>query len=291
MCYDAGAKRDGLRFARPVFFALTVVLLFVAYITVFQDRLIYFPENQPLAAMIADARESRLRPWSEEGEYRGLLREPVGPVRATVVLFHGNAGHAGHRAWYADELGRFGLRVILAEYPAYGARTGELGETALVADAAETLALARRQFGEPLLLAGESLGAGVAAAVATSADIAAVLLITPWDSIESVARHHYPWLPAGWLLRDRYDSVANLSAYRGRVAVVVAERDSIVPAELGRRLFASVSSSKRLWVVPSADHNDWMGRVDSAWWQSVVDFLISADSGRVAESRSMPKRP
>ena len=258
-----------------MFVALAVVLLFVAYITLFQDRLIYFPENQPLAAMVADARESRLRAWPEEGEYRGFLREPVGPVRGTVVLFHGNAGHAGHRAWYADELGRFGLRVILAEYPAYGARAGELGETALVADAAETLALAQRQFTEPLLLAGESLGAGVAAAVTTSTDIAAVLLITPWDRIESVARHHYPWLPAGWLLRDRYDSVANLSAYRGRVAVVVAERDRIVPAEFGRGLFAGVSQPKRLWTVPAADHNNWMGRVDSAWWQAVVQFLVS----------------
>lgn len=45
MCYDAGTKRHGLGLARPVFVALAVVLLFVAYIAVFQDRLIYFPEN------------------------------------------------------------------------------------------------------------------------------------------------------------------------------------------------------------------------------------------------------
>lgn len=265
---------DILRFARPLLVALAILLLLAGCVALYQDRLIYFPENQPLATTIADARENRLCPWPDEGDYRGLLRQPVGPVRGTVVLFHGNAGHAGHRAWYADELGRLGLRVILAEYPAYGARAGQLGETALVADAVETLALAGRQFPGPLLLAGESLGAGVAAAVATSADVTAVLLITPWDSIENVARHHYPWLPVGWLLRDRYDSVTNLSAYNGRVAVVVAERDSIVPAKLGRRLFESVSQPKRLWIVPAADHNDWMGPVDSAWWQSVVGFLV-----------------
>lgn len=269
---------DILRLARPLFVALAVVLLLAGCVALFQDRLIYFPESQPLAAMIADARESRLSPWPDEKDYRGFIREPVGPARGTVVLFHGNAGHAGHRAWYADELGRFGLRVILVEYPAYGSRAGQLGETALVADAVETLALARHQFPGPLLLAGESLGAGVAAAVAISAhiaaDIDAILLITPWDSIKNVARHHYPWLPAGWLLRDRYDSVANLSAYNGRIAVVIAEHDSIVPAKLGRHLFEGVPQPKRLWIVPAADHNDWMGRVDSAWWQSVVGFLV-----------------
>ncbi len=240
----------------------------------FQGGLIYFPENPALTAVLADARRYDLAPWPSADDYRGLLREPAGAVRGTAVLFHGNAGHAGYRMWYAAELTRLGLRVILAEYPGYGSRPGTLDETALVADAAETLALARRQFPGPLLLAGESLGAGVAAAVAKSTDVAAVLLITPWDSLLSVAHQHYPWFPLGWLLRDRYDSVANLSAYHGRVAVVIAEHDSIVPPRLSRALFESLSEPKQLLIVPAADHNDWMDRVDTAWWASLIDFLI-----------------
>jgi hypothetical protein len=76
------------------------------------------------------------------------------------------------------------------------------------------------------------------------------------------------------LLRDRYDSVANLSGYHGRIAVVIAGQDSIVPPNFGRRLFESLSAPKRLWIVPAADHNDWMERVDAAWWPSVIGFLI-----------------
>jgi len=110
--------------------------------------------------------------------------------------------------------------------------------------------------------------------VAKTADVTALLLITPWDGIEQVARHHYPWLPVGWLLRDRYDSVANLSGYTGRVAVVIAEQDSIVPPKLGRALFESLPEPKRLWIVPAADHNDWLGRVDAAWWRSLIGFLF-----------------
>ncbi|MFZ4536966.1 alpha/beta hydrolase [Propionivibrio sp.] len=253
-----------------------VVLLFVGGVAMFQDDLIYFPENPPLAAVLADARRHDLTAWPGEDDYRGLLREAAGPARGTLVLFHGNAGQAVHREWYASELTRLGLRVILAEYPAYGARAGKLGEAALVADAAETLAQARRQFPGPLLLAGESLGAGVAAAVAKSAKVDAVLLITPWDRIESIAHHHYPWLPVGLIMRDRYDSVANLSGYNGRVAVIIAEHDSIVPPNFGHRLFESLSEPKQLWIVPAADHNDWMGHVDAAWWQSVIGFLIGS---------------
>lgn len=243
----------------------------------FQDSQIYFPDKPPLAVLLADARRHGLAAWPGEDDYRGLLREAHGPARGTVVLFHGNAGHAGHRDAYAGELARLGLRVILAEYPAYGPRAGTLGEAALVTDAAQTLALVRRQFPGPLLLVGESLGAGVAAAVATASNADALLLITPWDTIEHVARHHYPWLrllPAGWLLRDRYDSVANLAGYRGRIAVVIAGNDSIVPPELGRALFDALPEPKRLWTIAAADHNDWLGRVDATWWRTVADFLL-----------------
>jgi len=256
---------------------VVAVLLLVGVPAVFQDSQIYFPDKPPLAAVLADARRHGLAAWPGEGDYRGLLREADGPARGTVVLFHGNAGHAGDRAGYASALAGFGLRVILAEYPAYGPRAGTLGEAALVADAARTLALVRREFPGPLLLVGESLGAGVAAAVAETGKADALLLITPWDTIGHVARHHYPWLrvlPVGWLLRDRYDSVANLAGYRGRVAVAVAGADSIVPPELGRALFDSLPEPKRLWVIAGADHNDWFGRIDAAWWRTVTGFLL-----------------
>lgn len=254
---------------------IVAVLLLVGVPIVFQDSQIYFPDNPPLAAVLAEARRHELTAWPNEAEYRGLLREPIQqPARGTVVLFHGNAGHAGHRDGYAGELARLGLRVILAEYPGYGARAGRLGEASLVADAAETIALAREQFTGPLLLAGESLGAGVAAAIAKTSGATALLLITPWDRIESVARHHYPWLPVGWLLRDRYDSVTNLAGYRGRIAVVIAEQDSIVPPKLGRALFEALPEPKRLWLVSGADHNDCIGRVDQEWWRMVTDYLI-----------------
>ena len=183
---------------------------------------------------------------------------------------------AGDRAEYA-ELTRVGLRVILAEYPAYGPRAGELGETAMVADAVAALALVRRQFPGPLLLAGESLGAGVAAAAfAKSPDgVSAVLLITPWDRLENVARHHFPWLPVRWQLCDRYDSSANPAAARVPLAVVIAAQDSIVPAHFGQSLYTQLPAPKRLWEVPGAEHNDWMESVDAAWWRSVIDYLLS----------------
>jgi uncharacterized protein len=255
-----------------------LLILLLGALAMLQDRFLYLPMTATLEEVLARGREYRLVPWPDAAGYRGLLREPSSPARATVVLLHGNAGHAGHRQPYAEVFARLGLRVILAEYPGYGPRPGRPGEAALVADAMQTVRMAREQFAGPLLLAGESLGAGVAAAAAASGEITGLLLLTPWNRLENVARYHYPWAPVGWLLRDRYDSAAHLATFQGRIVVVLAARDAIVPPDLGRALYAALPEPKRLLSIPEADHNDWMARVDLNWWREVLDFLLPEEA-------------
>jgi len=270
-----GGARAALRMA---FLALAAFLIFLAGLSMFQDQLLYFPERASVAEM--ELASGGLSPWPTASDFRGLLAEPDGAVRATAIIFHGNAGHAGHRQFYIGVLTRLGLRVILAEYPAYGPRPGELGEKSLVADAEQTIALARRHYDGPLLIIGESLGAGVAAAASDAQRelIAGLLLITPWDRLEQVAAHHYPLLPVQWLLRDRYDSVAHLATFGRPVMVAIAARDSIVPPQFGQALYAALSEPKRLAVIEGAEHNDWFTRLDDPWWQEAVDFLLSRDA-------------
>jgi len=247
-------------------------LIVFAGIAMFQDRLLYFPDKASLADMISGG----LRAWPGPQDFRGLVAEPTGPARGTVIVFHGNAGHAGHRAFYAKALTPLGLRVILAEYPGYGPRDGALGEQNMVGDAEQTIALAHRLYGAPLLLIGESLGAAVAAAagVRQRDKTAGLLLITPWDRLENIGAHHYPWLPVKWLLRDRYDSVTHLASFGRPILVAVAERDSIVPARFGTALYEALSEPKRLTVLKGAEHNDWPGRVDDTWWREATNFLL-----------------
>ncbi|CAM3142279.1 alpha/beta fold hydrolase [Cupriavidus taiwanensis] len=252
---------------------LAAALAGLAAIAMLQDHFLYFPERASVDDMVSPG----LRAWPGPDDFRGLVAEPRGPVRATAMVFHGNAGHAGHRDYYASALAPLGVRVILAEYPGYGPRPGTLGERSFVADAEQSIVLARRQFDGPLLLIGESLGAGVVAAAAARQrdSIDGVLLITPWDKLAHLASHHYPWLPAGWVLRDRYDSVANLAGFGRPVMVAVAERDTIVPARFGKALYASLGEPRRLAVIDGAGHNDWTGHVDLAWWQQATAFLLA----------------
>ncbi len=230
----------------------------------------YVPSEKELAA-------DHLRFWPSEKDYRGFIGTiEIRKAKGTVIVFHGNAGTADHWAYYVTALGSMGYRVILAEYPGYGARQGELGEPSFVHDAQATVRLASQMYAEPIFLLGESLGCGVVAAAARdeSLKIDALILITPWDSLSAVAKSLYPLLPVGLFLKDKYDSVENLKSFRGKVAVIGAQRDEILPIRHANALYNSLSGKKKMWVIQGAGHNDWPLFVDTKKWQEFMDFVI-----------------
>ena len=88
-----GAKRSAAnRALRKVAAAALGVVIFVGWLTMFQDSLLYFPDRVALSTVADEARREEMVPWPDAGAYRGLLAEPKGPARGTLVLFHGNAG-------------------------------------------------------------------------------------------------------------------------------------------------------------------------------------------------------
>ncbi len=240
-----------------------------------QDRLLYYPESRIPSARELTALNLRFWPSGPDG-YRGFSgAAETATARGTVIVFHGNAGTAADRGYYLPALNELGYRVILAEYPGYGTRKGALGEKSFVDDARETIRIASKQYGEPLFLVGESLGCGVAAGAAAdpALKIDGLVLITPWDTLRSVAQTHFPWLPVGLFLKDRYDNPENLRSFRGKIAVVGAERDEIVPIRHAHALFRLLRAEKRMWVLPGAGHNDWPMRVDARKWRDWMDFI------------------
>jgi alpha-beta hydrolase superfamily lysophospholipase len=250
-------------------------LVVAAYL--WQRRMLYFPDcSRPSEN---DCRAVGLRFWPRSGDgYRGFsgIAPPAG-TRGLVTVFHGNAGAAWNRAYYVHALGPLGYRVVVAEYPGYGGRGGQRGERPFVEDAKETVRRAHEAFGGPVFLWGESLGCGVASAVAADppVPIAGVVMLTPWDSLPDVAQTLYWYFPARWLLRDRYDNVRNMRSYAQPVAVVVAERDEIIPKKRSMRLYDALAGPKQLWVLEGAGHNSWPTGSNEAWWRAVMDFVAS----------------
>jgi hypothetical protein len=238
-----------------------------------QRRLIYHPPP-PTSSSAAAAVAEGFEPWlNRSGQPIGWRMGGRVPSRGCVLVFHGNAGSAAHRAYLARPIHEAtGLDVHVLEYPGYDGRPGDPSESTLTAAALEGLDAVQGRG--PVYLVGESLGTGVAAFIAGKrpADIAGVVLLAPFTSLVAAARAHFPWLPVSWMLLDRYPSDRWLEGYRGPVAVVVGERDEVVPAALGRALHAGYAGPKRLWEMAGEGHNDVPDR-PREWWEEAFEFL------------------
>ncbi len=241
-----------------------------------QNKFLYFPSSEAPSTRMLSSENMKL--WqATASDYRGLTSDSSVPVpNGTIVLFHGNGGTAFDRGFYLEPLMNLGFRVILAEYPKYGGRPGKVGEKPFVADGLETVKLAHEQYGEPIYLLGESLGCGVAAAIAkqTTTPIAGIILITPWDSLASVAKSLFPFLPVKMFLTDKYDSIENLKSFKKNISVVGAERDEILPIKHAHNLYASLpEGKKKMWVIKGAGHNDWPFYADASLFKEITDFV------------------
>ncbi|MBN1998747.1 alpha/beta fold hydrolase [candidate division KSB1 bacterium] len=262
-----------MKYILYLIFSYLVIAVFAFF---WQRRLIYYPDKQkPQKTRLDDA---GLALWPAQNGYRGCIYSPqTKKIQGTVIIFHGNAGAAWHRSFYTSALMPLNYRVILAEYPGYGGRPGRPSEEALIRDAVQTVRLALEQYHEPLFLFGESLGCGVAAGIAadSSLPIAGLALLTPWDTLTDLAQRIYPFLPARILLRDQYDNITYLKQFTAPIAVVLADGDEIIPTCHGMRLFESLRSRRRLWVIRNAEHNTWFQQITAAQWREIMDFLNS----------------
>ena len=262
----------------PLLAAGTYAVFCVA-VALHQHRLLYFPERLD----DKKAREAfafyKVARWPEGSgpDYCGVVKKTV-PEEAltngTILVFHGNAGGAQEREFYSETFQKLGWRVILAEYPGYAARPGKMGEASFREDGRATARLVRQRYTGKLIVLGESLGGGVAAAVAADPEVHpdALILATPWDSVVSVAVHHYPWLPVRLFIRDRYDSVTYLKSYAGPVTILMAEDDEIMPAASTLALYEGLphADRKRLVRVPYCGHNEWFWQVADAQWRVIL---------------------
>jgi pimeloyl-ACP methyl ester carboxylesterase len=252
-------------------------LLCLLLVFLFQRKILYFPQTLTIDEQKQLASELQLKLWPTEDEsYLGLIStKPLVDNKGTIVVFHGNAGSANGRIYFLDALEKLGYRVILAEYPGYGAKTETPSEKTLLEEATRTVQKAYDDFDGPLFLWGDSLGTGVVAGLARKPQVPvkAIALIAPYDSMANIAQYHYWFLLPKLLLLDRFNSAKNLQHFNGKIAVIMAGKDEVIPNSSTLNLYNSLQVPKKIWTFPEAGHNTLPLAPDNSWWREVMNFL------------------
>ena len=258
-----------------------VYALVAAGLYVGQRSLLYFPNRvapDPARYGLADA-IAPVDYRTEDGlVLSGWYRQAAQADQATIVYFHGNAGHHGDRGPVVRYLWEAGYGVLLAGYRGYGGNPGTPSEAGLAADARAAAGWLAEQGVNPacIVLYGESLGSGVAVRLASERRVAAVVLESPFSSVADVGQAHYPIFPVKLLLRDRFDSLSRIAGIGAPLLVMHGEADRTVPIRFGRRLFAAAAEPKQAWWVPGSGHVDLHRHGAS---DIVLDFLAQHATG------------
>jgi len=248
-------------------FLLMAVVIYgalVLFVYLMQSRLLYLPDL-PSRALTRNPQQIgmpyenlelitqdhvRLHGW--------FIHAPQGQRRASLLFFHGNAGNISHRLESIAIFHELGLDVLIIDYRGYGQSNGRPSERGTARDARAAWQYLVTQRGIPdaeIVLFGRSLGAAVAAQLATEVTARGLILESGYTSVPDLAARVYPFLPVRLLSRFRYDTHSMLRNISCPVLVVHSREDEIVPFHHGEALYQAAHEPKQLLTIRGG-HND-----------------------------------
>jgi uncharacterized protein len=241
---------------------------FLALLYVMQRRLMYFPDTARVPAAAAGLPQAEDLVLNTPDGAR-LVAWHVAPQgeRPLVLYLHGNGGALVHRAERFAALVRHGVGLLAIDYRGYGGSTGSPSEAGFLVDAETAYEFAASRYPVArIALWGESLGTGVAVALAANRPVARVVLEAPFTSAVDIAALHYPFVPVRVLMKDQFRSDAGIGRIAAPLLILHGARDRVVPIEFGERLFALAREPKRFIRYPEGEHEnlDQFGARDAA---------------------------
>ena len=232
--------------------ALAFGALWLTYLYVAQESLIYYPSGYS-DSRIADAeRRSRVLEC-ETGEGRQVAfyvpPEKGDSPERVWILFGGNGARA--LDWLnlvvERQLGAGTDGFLLIDYPGYGRCEGrpapesiEASVAAILDECAVECGLSRQQLGERVSLVGHSLGAAVALMTAQNEGVGQrVVLLSPFTSMREMAATVVGG-PVSHMVRHRYDNRGRMESLLRRdsvqVVIIHGEEDEVIPVIMGKEL-------------------------------------------------------
>ena len=247
-------------------YALVCALLYFG-----QEKSIFFARPNDPQLRQRHAAERFVIPTSGATLEGWWIENPQATTSAVILYFGGNAEDVLYTASAASNIDA--RAVVVVNYRGYGGSTGKPGQQALYDDglAIYDYALKRGASPEHIMVMGRSLGSGVASMLAGARPLRAAILITPFDSLASVAAGHYPFLPVRLLLRHPFPSTDWAQRTKAPVLIIAAERDLVVPAAHARKLFDAWAGAKQFHVLPGTGHNDIEMHPD--YYRLIDEFL------------------
>ena len=241
--------------------AATALCLYVGIAAVLyfaQRSMMYFPDTAhvtPKEAGFAKAEEVTLT--TVDGEHPRVWHVAPRGNEPVILYFHGNGGALRYRVDRFQTLAADGIGLVALEYRGYGGSNGTPTEKGLIADAEAAYAYAVERYPvSQIVLWGESLGTGVAVALAAEKPVSRVILEAPFTSAAAVGAQRYWFLPVSLLLKDQFRSDERIGKVKAPLLILHGLKDQTVPYAMGEKLFDLANQPKHIVRFLDGGHED-----------------------------------
>lgn len=187
------------------------------------------------------------------------------PHAKKVILFsHGNGGNLDSFVPTVEAAVRAGASVLAYDYQGFGQSEGKPTLDGIIEDgqaAYDYLVKVKNVARDRIVFFGQSMGTGVSCQLLKTRSAAAVVLMSPYTNIVSVAREHLAWLnlyPDFAFPKQDLNTQKMLCEVHPRTLIIHGEQDQTVPVHHSRALAATCIQPTEVLFVDRAGHNDLM---------------------------------
>lgn len=260
-------------------YAFWGVIIYAAYCSFLYlvQRQILYPRGQiPLPAQSPPNIPGLETLWlnTEFGKVEAWFLPPASnrmSARSPAVIFaHGNGEIIDYWPQELQGFTRMGMALLLVEYPGYGRSEGSPSQESITktfVKAYDALAARKDIDASRIIFLGRSLGGGALCALAKKRPSAALILMSAFTGVRSLATRY---LAPPFLVQDPFDNLAVVRDYPHPVLVIHGKRDAIIPFTHGQKLHRAAKQGEM--IVYEAGHNncppDW-----DVFWRDVEGFL------------------
>ena len=235
--------------------------LLLLTIYMYQPKMLYFPdEGDQTAATPSDVgltyQQVELQTTDDLRLSAWYL--PAEDEQGVLLFCHGNAGNISHRLDSLLLFHHLQMSVLIFDYRGYGQSEGQPSEQGTYTDALaawEYLLTQKSKQPAEIVIFGRSLGAAIAAELATRVRPGALILESAFTSVPDLASEIYPFLPVRLLSRFSYDTRTRLDSLACPLLIIHSNDDEIIPYSHAQRLYAAAHEPKHLLNI-SGGHND-----------------------------------
>lgn len=206
------------------------------------------------------------------GWYLQNSQEKQSPL---LIYFGGNAEEVSE--YLRDLVEPFkAWSLLLVNYRGYGLSEGSPSEKKLFNDAVLLYdTFSKRADVDPnrIMAFGSSLGTGVAVYLASQRPLKGIILVSPYDSVRSVAQEMYPYAPVSLLLKHHFNSLALAPSIKIPMLALIAEQDKTIPPPHSFALIEAWGGITQQKILPNVDHTNVM--TGNGYWESITAFINS----------------